>query len=416
MAARLLVALGCCTIIAWGALAEPVEKPGERFEIKVEDLPPISTERAVNFPRTQPRGPDDHLLLPEGFKIDVFATGLASPRWLAVAPNGDVFVAVPASRFAKVGTPNTIWLLKDTDGDHKADEQHLFADGFDMPMGLEVLDGVVLVSDVKGVWRLPYDEGANQAGSRERLTAEGALGLKAGSHYHRILALGPNDENMFVAVGSATNVNEDPLPHASVQKFSREGSEQSTFASGLRNPIGLAFHPDTDELYTVVNERDGYGDDLVPDYFTRLEQGDFFGWPYAYTGGIEDPKYAGQQPDLVQATKMPDVLFQAHSAPVGLVFYKGGQFPEEYIGDAFVSLHGSWNRSEPTGYKVVRIRFEEGRPVGGYENFLTGFLRTSEDGHRIVGRPAGLAQLPDGSLLLAEDGNNIIYRISYDSE
>ena len=239
MTARLFVILGCSLVAAWGALAEPAEKPGERFEIKAEDLPPISKERAVNFPRTQPRGPDDNLLLPDGFKIEEFATGLASPRWMTVAPNGDVFVAVPASRFAKVGTPNTIWLLKDSDGDNKADEQHLFADGFDMPMGLDVVDGFLLVSDVKGVWRLPYEDGVVKAEARERLTQEGALGTKTGSHYHRILALGPNDENMFVAVGSATNVNEDPLPHASVQKFSWDGSAQSTFASGLRNPIGI---------------------------------------------------------------------------------------------------------------------------------------------------------------------------------
>jgi glucose/arabinose dehydrogenase len=190
-----------------------------------------------------------------------------------------------------------------------------------------------------------------------------------------------------------------------------------TFASGLRNAIGNGFYPGTNDYYVVVNERDGYGDDLVPDYFTRVEEGDFFGWPYAYAGGIEDAKFSVKRPDMVAKTKLPDVLFQAHSAPVGLVFYTGQQFPEEYQGDAFVSLHGSWNRSQPTGYKVVRIRFEDGRPIGGYENFLTGFLRDADavkpEKPHVTGRPAGLAQMPDGSLLLAEDGNNTILRISY---
>lgn len=153
-----------------------------------------------------------------------------------------------------------------------------------------------------------------------------------------------------------------------------DGSDQQTFAAGLRNPVGTVFHPETGELYTVVNERDGYGDDLVPDFFTRVQKGDFYGWPYAYIGGIPDPKLGDVRPDLVAATKMPDVLFQSHSAPIGLHFYTGEQFPADYKGDAFVTLHGSWNRAEPTGYKLVRIRFENGRPIGGYENFLTGFM------------------------------------------
>jgi len=197
-----------------------------------------------------------------------------------------------------------------------------------------------------------------------------------------------------------------------VQKVTADGHLQ-TFAAGLRNPVGIAFYPGTNDLYVTVNERDGLGDGLVPDYFTRIRQGDFFGWPYAYIGRHPDPDYGAKRPDLVAKTKVPDVLFQSHSAPLGLVFYEGDQFPADYKGDAFVALHGSWNAAAPTGYKVVRIKFANGRPIGGYEDFLTGFWNGSTSPAQVWGRPAGLLVAKDGSLLVADDDGKTIWRVRY---
>ena len=394
-----------------------IEQPGQTFLIRAEDLPPVgATKTAVNFPRPAPLQDGDELYLPDGFQAEIYSEDIPSPRWLVTAPNGDVFVSVTGSRRQQVSNANTIWILRDTDGDFVADQKFLFADGFDMPLGMVLTKDALLVADIQGVWRLPYAVGNITATDRERLTPEGALGTQIGSHFHRLIALGPQGKYMYVTAGSRANVAEEPVPHGRVMRFKMDGSGEETFAAGLRNPVGTVFHPETGELYTVVNERDGYGDDLVPDFFTRVQQGDFYGWPYAYIGGIPDPKLGEARPDLVAATKMPDVLFQAHSAPIGLHFYTGDQFPSDYKGDAFVTLHGSWNRSEPTGYKIVRIRFEDGRPVGGYENFLTGFMRPDGEETRILARPTGLTELTDGSLLMAEDGNDIIWRISYVGE
>jgi glucose/arabinose dehydrogenase len=219
-------------------------------------------------------------------------------------------------------------------------------------------------------------------------------------------------------VGSQSNVDEEPLPRASVQIMNLDGSNQQTFASGLRNPVGLDFHPTTNQLYATVNERDGLGDDLVPDYLTRLQQGEFYGWPYAYLIPKNlDPRQTqngkSKRPDLVAKTKTPDVLFQAHSAALGLQFYDGKTFPERYRNGAFVAFRGSWNRDRGTGYKIVFVPFgSNGRPQGYYEDFLTGFL-INPSVPTAWGRPVGLLVLPDGSLLLTEEANNRIYRIQY---
>jgi len=390
------------------------EKPGDRFEISADDLPaPYASKSAVTFTRVTKRLPGDHLNLPEGFEATLFAQGLSQPRWLAIAKNGDVFVTEPDSQFRKVVDGNKITVLRDSDGDGVADMRATFARDFKKPMGIRFVEGALLVADTEGVWRLPYVEGALKSEMRVRLTPENVFGKKVGMHYQRVLALGPRGVYMYVGVGSTANVVEDPLPHATIQRFLLDGTGQMTFASGLRNPIGLAFYPGTDDLYTVVAERDTYGDDLVPDFLTRVKEGAFYGWPYAYAGTHPDPKYGGKRPDLVAQSRVPDVLFQAHSTPIGLIFYQGKQFPQDYRGDAFVSLHGSWNKAVPTGFKIVRVRFKDGRPIGGYENFATGFLDMSGEAPRVWGRPAGFAEMPDGSLLVAEDGNDTIWRISY---
>jgi glucose/arabinose dehydrogenase len=280
-----------------------------------------------------------------------------------------------------------------------------------------VLQGTTLyVSDGRAVWRLPYAEGAMQAaGPAEQVTPDGSLG-RTGGHWSRTLAFDPSGERFFVGIGSAGNIAVEPEPRATIQVFDADGANQRTFAAGLRNPIGLAFHPDSGALFTVVNERDGLGDHLVPDYLTHVEEGAFYGWPYAYIGSRPQPGYADRRPDLVDATVVPDLLFESHSAPIDLVFYQADMFPDAYRGDAFVTLRGSWNRSDPTGYKVVRVPFEDGRPAGGYETFAIGFwARGGATGERarVWGRPTGIAVAADGSLLIADDTGGTIWRIAY---
>jgi glucose/arabinose dehydrogenase len=256
---------------------------------------------------------------------------------------------------------------------------------------------------------LGYRDGALKAGAKTRVTKD-SFGIPGG-HFTRDIAFAP-DGQLYFAIGSRDNIGENPLPRASVQIVDAQG-RLTTFANGLRNPIGIAAYPGTNDIWVTVNERDGLGDDLPPDYLTHITQGEFFGWPYAYIGPHPDPDYGAKRPDLVAKTMTPDVLFQAHSAPLGLVFYEGSQFPADYKGDAFVALHGSWNRAKPTGYKVVRVKFKDGKPVGGYDNFLTGFWDGSTSPAQVWGRPVGLAVANDGSLLVSDDVGKVIWRVSY---
>jgi glucose/arabinose dehydrogenase len=214
-------------------------------------------------------------------------------------------------------------------------------------------------------------------------------------------------------VGSASNVSEEPAPFATVQRFDADGKNQITFAAGLRNPVGIAFYPNTDDLYVTVNERDGLGDGLVPDYLTRVEQGAFYGWPYAYIGNNPDPDFGAKRPDLVAKTRAPDLLFESHSAALGLVFYDAAQFPPAYRGGAFVAFRGSWNALKPTGYKVVYVPFENGAPKGHYENFMTGLWVEGKGPARVYGRPVGLVVARDGSLLVADDTARVVWRVAY---
>jgi len=403
-----LLALTATAALAQTDLSEPNEPVGHHFLILPGDLPPPYATDSVAGGRSFAPIPDPPVLnLPEGFAVNLFATGFDNARWLAVAPGGDVFLAETRN--------DTLSVLRDADGDGVAETVSLYWDGFDGPTGMVFAQGSLYVADLDGIWRFAYRQGDLEASGRpERITASDAFGGTRG-HWTRTLAQTP-DGGFVVGIGSRNNLAVEVEPRATIQAFGADGSDQQTFATGLRNPVGIAFHPGTGELYTVVNERDGYGDNLVPDYFTRVRQGEFFGWPYAYTGGFPDPEYGEQAPDLVAATVLPDVLFQSHSAPLGLVFYDGSQFPAEYRGDAFVALHGSWNRARPTGYKIVRIRFEDGRPVGGYENFATGFWFAGQSEAQLYGRPAGMAVAADGSLLIADDGAQVVWRISWQGD
>ena len=387
---------------AEAAPADP-QAPGTHFQYSPADLAkPHATGAVANVPSTIPRPAGATLRVPEGFSAALYARDLAGPRNLLVLPDGDVLAAESYA--------GKITLLRDANGDGKADMVATFAGGFERPYGLALHEGTLYVGDVHGIWKLAYVDGATKAGKRERVTKEGVLGAWD-DHWTRNIVF-DSKGRLFLAEGSTQNVGEDPPPHAAISIVNAGGS-LTAYATGLRNPVGLHFYPGTDDLYAVVNERDMLGNELVPDYFTRVENGDFFGWPYAYIGAHPDPDFGSKRPDLVARTKVPDVLFHSHSAPLGMVFYDADQFPAEYRGDGFVALHGSWNAATPTGYKVVRIKFRNGLPERGYDNFVTGWWRSGDDPAEVWGRPAGLAVAKDGSLLIADDAGKAIWRVRY---
>ncbi|MFN6472065.1 MAG: PQQ-dependent sugar dehydrogenase [Nostoc sp. SerVER01] len=383
------------------------------IRINLKNLPaPFATESASKRPEVVPIPQEPVLRVPPGFTVNVFAEDLNAPRWLALTPGGDVLVTETGQ--------NRIRLLRDTNSDGVADVRETFAtrkNGLNRPFGMAFADDSFFLGNTDAVLRFPYTQGQKQiTGNGQKIADLPAEGYN--NHWTRNVVVSPDGNKLYVSIGSGTNVDEEPLPRASVQVMNLDGSQHQTFASGLRNPVGLDFHPVTKELYTTVNERDGIGDDLVPDYLTRIRQGEFYGWPYTYlTPNNLDPRQKNndqsKRPDLAALTKTPDVLFQAHSAALGLQFYDGKTFPQKYRNGAFAAFRGSWNRDRGTGYKVVFVPFDaKGQPQGYYEDFLTGFL-LNPSVPTTWGRPVGLLVLPDGSLLLTEEANNRIYRIQY---
>ena len=384
-----------------------------QIQIKVTDLPrPYATQSASKSPRVVSIPANASLNVPQGFAVNVFAEGLNRPRWLALTPSGDVLVTE---------TPdNRIRLLRDTNRDGVADSKTTFAsadNGLNIPFGMAFSDGYFFLGNTAEVRRYPYQNGQQQISGRGQKIAD-LPGGGYNQHWTRNVVVSPDGQKLYVSVGSRSNADIEELPRASVQQMNLDGSNQQTFASGLRNPVGLDFHPVTQELYATVNERDGLGDDLVPDYLTRVQQGGFYGWPYAYlTPDRLDPRHLrgdrSQNPTLADQTQTPDVLFQAHSAALGIQFYDGNTFPERYRNGAFVAFRGSWNRNQGTGYKIVFVPFgANNRPSGYYEDFVTGFL-LNPSVPTTWGRPVGLLVLPDGSLLFTEEGNGRIYRVQY---
>jgi len=410
MGRRIRVALGLA-LLGSGLMTVAMAgegPPGTEIRVDTATLPPpYATPAAHNPPEIVPAPPGAGVDVPAGFQANAFARDLPGARNLTVAPNGDVLVTIQHAGEIKV--------LRDGAGRGRADVVETLATGFSQPFGLVIRPDGLYVGDTRGVWRLAYRPGDLKVQAPpQRLTPPGALG-EASGHVTRTVAFAPDGRRFYVAVGSSGNLAEEPVPRATIQEFAADGTPLGTFAAGLRNPVGLAFRPGSDELYTVVNERDGLGDGLVPDYLTRVERGAFYGWPYAYLGGHPQPGLAERRPELVAQSRMPDLLFESHSAPLGLVFYQGDQFPAEYRGDAFVARHGSWNRSDPVGYDVVRVHFENGRPAGTYQRFATGFRLPGPDKGtaRVWGRPVGLAVAQDGSLLAADDAGGSIWRIAY---
>ncbi|MEK6301703.1 MAG: sorbosone dehydrogenase family protein [Acidobacteriota bacterium] len=387
---------------------QPDAKPSEprHYNITVADLPPAQVQKGpVNFSKVVPRPAGAELTLPAGFEISTFAEGdLQRPRWLAQAPNGDVFVAESEG--------NRISILRDSNRDGKVDERFVFATGLARPFGMAFWRDYLYVGDTDAVVRFAYKPGQTKAEAAPEKIADLPMnGYR--EHWTRNLIFNADGSKLYVTVGSKSNVDagEEPM-RAAISEFNPDGTGHRILASGTRNPLGLAWNLKTKQLWVAVQERDLIGDDLVPDYVTAIKDGAFYGWPYAYIGQHEDPRRKGERPDLVAKAIVPDVLIQAHSAVLGLVFYNGTMFPAGYRGDAFVALHGSWNRAKRTGYKIIRIRFKDGKPVGGYDDFITGWM-TSEDSQEVWGRPVGLLVMKDGSMLVTDDGSNKVWRVTY---
>jgi glucose/arabinose dehydrogenase len=365
--------------------------------------------------------------VPDGFKIALFAEELSGPRQMRVAPNGDIFVAETRA--------GRIRVLRAADGEPKPSIDEIYASGLHSPFGIAFFPSGnpqwVYVANTDSVVRFPYKAGDTKAsGKAEMVVAELPHGW---GHSTRDIAFSSDGKRMLISVGSGSNdadgigkapegaqswIGNHPLgaawdtetDRADVLMFDPDGKHPGVFATGIRNCVGLAIHPKTGNLYCSTNERDGLGDNLVPDYVTRVREGAFYGWPWFYISDNEDPRHLGERPDLKGKVTVPDVLIQAHSASLGLAFYNGSLFPAEYSGDGFAAEHGSWNRSKRTGYKVIRIRLRDGIPTGEYEDFITGFVINDSE---VWGRPVGVAVAHDGALLVSEDGNGTIWRVTH---
>ena len=396
----LLVGFSC----AHSLLKSSAPSELRHYDIKVADLPPPEVQ---NGPRNQsrviPRPDGAQLTLPAGFEINVFAEGeMQQPRGMALAPNSDVFVSE--------SQPGRVTILRDSNGDGRVDERFVFASGLARPYGLAFWKDYLYVGNTNALVRFKYKPGQTKAeGEPEKL-----LDIPSGrGHWTRNVIFNPAGNKMYLAVGSSSNVDAgDPAIRAAISELNPDGTGQRIFASGTRNPVGLAFNPTTKQLWAAVEERDLIGNDLVPEYVTSIKDGAFYGWPYGYIGQHEDPRRKGERPDLVAKTIVPDVLIQAHSAVLGMVFYEGKNFPADYQGDAFVALHGSWNREPRTGYKIIRIKFRNGKPAGGYDDFVIGWM-LGEDKPEVWGRPVSLLVVKDGSMLITDDGANKIWRVTY---
>jgi glucose/arabinose dehydrogenase len=421
------------------------DAPGVWRRITPADLPaPYANRSASNTPSVVARPANAALKLPPGFSVQQFLGGLEGPRFMIAAPNGDIFVAESQA--------GRIRVLRAPDGAAKPTENAVFAADLDAPFGIAFYPpGAepqwVYIAETNAVLRFAYRNGDLKARGRPETIVK-KLTDSSGGHWTRDVIFSKDGRRMFVSVGSASNAAaemaarslDDILrgkPADNIQKweathalgagwaaeehradvllFDPDGGNERIFATGIRNCVGMAIEPRTGELWCSTNERDGLGDNLPPDYATRVREGALYGWPWYYIGDHEDPRHKGERPDLRGKAVIPDLLIQPHSAPLEIAFYDpaaaaAAAFPADYRGDAFVALHGSWNRDKRTGYKIIRIRLKDGVPTGAYEDFLTGFV--VDDGN-VWGRPVGVAVAHDGALLVSEDGNGTIWRIAY---
>lgn len=368
---------------------------------------------------------------PKGFKVSLFAKDLQNPRNIYVAKNGDIFISqanTEAKGIKKLGaaikgksqsqnlgaSANNILLFRDVNGDGIPEIYTVFLSGLNQPYGILILKNWFYVANTDGIWRYPYKKGQTQI----TVPGEKILSLPAGgynNHWTRNLIASKDGSKIYVAVGSGSNVAEygldNEIRRANILEINPDGSGEMVYASGLRNPVGMDWEPTTHKLYTVVNERDMLGDELVPDYLTGIQSNGFYGWPYAYFGPHKDPSFKGENADMVKNTITPDLALGSHTASLGLAFYNRDVFPSKYKKGAFIGQHGSWNSSKLVGYKVVFAGFNNGKPTGELEDFLTGFI-ANLDKAEVYGRPVDVAVLKDGSLLVTDDASNCIWRVT----
>lgn len=409
------------------------DRPGLRRHIAAADLPPpYATRSAGNPPRVVAKPASEHLVVPPGFHVDQFASRLEGARAVKVAPNGDLFITQPWA--------GRVSVLRAAAGASRPTQIEVFASDLNAPFGLAFYPpgpdpSWLYVAQADSVIRFAYQRGDLHARAVPQVIVPALP--HGGSHWSRNVAFSNDGKRMFVSVGSGSNDGEtlpkrsageiarfeaehglgaawgDETGRAAVMSFEPDGTNPHVYATGVRNCVGLAVDPVRGDVWCSTNERDDLGDDLVPDYVTRVREGGFYGWPWYYIGDHEDPNHRGERPDLKDKIVVPDVLIQAHSASLELAFYGASQFPKEYRGSLFVAEHGSWNRSKRTGYKVIRIIIKDGVPTGEYEDFMTGFV---VDDRSVWGRPVGIGVMRDGSLLVTEDGNGTLWRVWYDDQ
>jgi glucose/arabinose dehydrogenase len=405
------------------------DAPGVIRKITSADLPPPMPESTkANRSKVVPKPADAALKTMQGFSVEPFATGMDGARVLRIAPNGDIFLAQSGA--------GKITVMRTRDSALKPEVIEIFAEGLNRPYGIAFYPPgpnpqYVYIGETNQVVRFPYKNGDLKAsGKAELIVPNIPVG---GGHWTRDVVFSPDGKTMFVSIGSGSNVAEDLPPQPDLVSWQKEhglgaswgpkeewrsvvlafdpdGKNRRPYATGIRNCSGMAIQPGTGTLFCATNERDWLGDNLAPDYVTSVKEGGFYGWPWFYIGENQDPRHPNQRPDLKGHISVPDVLLQSHSAPLGLAFNTGGQFPAEWKGDAFVALHGSWNRTLHTGYKIVRLPFQNGKPTGEYQDFVIGFTAGEEN---VWGRPVNVNFARDGSMLFSDDGNGVIYRVSY---
>jgi glucose/arabinose dehydrogenase len=384
------------------------EKPGTMRHISLKDLPaPFATQSASNGPKVVARPEKAWPKAPNGFKVELYATGLNNPRLMRTAPNGDIFLAETNGGDIKV--------FRGITPDGKPQQVQVFASSLNTPFGIAFYPlgpdpQWVYVANMDSVVRFPYHNGDLTSTGPPQHLADLASG---GHHRSRDVQFSPDGKKMFVSVGSQENVDDTPAEknRAAILEYNPDGSGLRIYASGIRNAVGLAVNLKTGELWCSVNERDGLGNNLVPDYITHVQEGGFYGWPWLYMGGHQDPRLPGTHPELKDKVITPDVILQPHNASLQMTFYDGKQFPAEYQGDIFAAEHGSWNRAPRAGYEVIRVPLHQtGHASGEYEDFLTGFV---VDDDNVWGRPVGVTVAPDGSLLVSDDASGSIWRVTY---
>ncbi len=389
------------------------DAPGVRRHLTVADLAaPFETPSSNNGAKVVPRPENAWPKAPEGFKVTEYATKLSNPRYITTAPNGDVLVVESG--------PGRVKLFRESKNNGTPDAPVVFAKGLTQPFGITFYPPGpnpthVYIANTNSVVRFPYKNGDLEVTGQPETVVSNIPGggrLTGGGHWTRDVVFSADGKRMFVSIGSKSNNDDDPAENrrANILAFTPEGKEEKLFAAGIRNPVGLAIHPVTGELWTSVNERDGLGDHLVPDYITHVQEGGFYGWPWFYIGGHQDPRYKGKHAELKEKTIVPDVILQSHSASLAMTFYTGDQFPKEYKLDGFAAEHGSWNRARRTGYKVIRVPMKDGKATGEYEDFLVGFV--TPEGN-VWGRPVGVITAKDGSLLVTDDASGTVWRVAH---